>query len=175
MYQAQHFHDIGLDVYDTMIWDKGVPTTPTESRYYATWEYVFVLSKGKPNALNLLEDRPNATAGSKRVSLKNCRKENREYGGKKFVTADKGRRFNVWTINPTCPPNGHPAVFPEKLARDHIRSWSNEGDTVLDPFNGSGTTTKMARELGRRYIGIDVNHDYCEIAEKRIRQQLLWT
>ena len=68
----------------------------------------------------------------------------------------------------------HPAIFPEPIARDHIRSWSNEGDIVLDPFNGSGTTTKMARELGRRYIGIEVNPEYCEIAEKRLEQKLLF-
>jgi site-specific DNA-methyltransferase (adenine-specific) len=174
MYQAQHFKDIGLKVYDTMIWDKGVPTTPTESRYYATWEYVFVISKGKPKTLNLLEDRENVSAGSKRVSLKNCRKEKRDRGGKEFVTAETGRRFNVWTVNPSCLPNGHPAVFPEKLARDHIVSWSNEGDIVLDPFSGSGTTAKMAKHNGRRFIGIEVNPEYVEIAEKRLAQNVLF-
>lgn len=173
MEQALHFKRLGLWLYDTMIWDKGCVTAPTESRYYATWEYTFVFSKGKPNTINLIEDRPNVSAGTKRTSLKNCRKEEREYDGKDFITAPRGRRFNVWTVNPTCPPNGHPAVFPEDLARDHIRSWSKEGDVVLDPFNGSGTTTKMAREAGCHYIGIDVNQDYCDIARARLRQKLL--
>ena len=86
--------------------------------------------------------------------------------------AETGRRNGLWTINPTCGKNGHPAIFPEALARDHILSWSNEGDIVLDPFNGSGTTTKMAREMGRHYIGIEINPEYCEIARNRLAQQV---
>ena len=62
----------------------------------------------------------------------------------------------------------HPAIFPEKLAEDHIISWSNEGDIVLDPFLGSGTTAKMALLNGRNYIGIDISEEYCEIAKKRV-------
>ena len=63
----------------------------------------------------------------------------------------------------------HPAVFPEKLAEDHILSWSNEGDVVLDPMCGSGTTCKMAMLNGRRYIGIDVSETYIGISEERLR------
>ena len=66
-----------------------------------------------------------------------------------------------------------PAIFPEKLARDHIISWSNKGDLVLDPMNGSGTTTKVAELLERDFIGIDVSQDYCDIAEKRLQQGIL--
>ena len=66
----------------------------------------------------------------------------------------------------------HPAVFPEKLARDHILSWSNEGDTVLDCFAGSGTTLKMARAMGRRWVGIEINPEYVEICRKRLAQQV---
>ena len=64
----------------------------------------------------------------------------------------------------------HPATFPEQLAEDHIRSWSNEGDTVLDPFSGSGTTAKMAKINQRNYIGIDISQEYCDIAEKRLEK-----
>ena len=53
-------------------------------------------------------------------------------------------------------------------AEDHILSWSNEGDTVLDPMCGSGTTCKMAKLNNRNYIGIDISQDYCDIAEQRI-------
>lgn len=79
---------------------------------------------------------------------------------------------NVWDA-----ANGgdglHPAPFPEAIARDHILSWSNPGDVVLDPFSGSGTTAKMARETGRRFIGIEVNPEYVEISRKRLAQQVL--
>ena len=63
---------------------------------------------------------------------------------------------------------GHPAIFPEALARDHIRSWSKHGDLVLDPFMGSGTTGKMAVQGGRRFVGIEIAPSYFDIARKRI-------
>lgn len=63
---------------------------------------------------------------------------------------------------------GHPAPFPESLARDHILSWSNPGDIVLDTFMGSGTTAKMARETGRHYIGFECAQEYVDIANKRL-------
>ena len=84
-------------------------------------------------------------------------------------------RTNVWTIR-----NGHgfgtrdaiayqhPATFPEQLANDHIITWSNPGDLVLDPLAGSGTTLKMAKILGRQFIGIEISEEYCTIARKRI-------
>ena len=62
----------------------------------------------------------------------------------------------------------HPAPFPCQLARDHIYSWSKRGDLILDPMCGSGTTCKVARQLGRRFIGIDISQVYCEIAKRRI-------
>jgi DNA modification methylase len=58
----------------------------------------------------------------------------------------------------------HPAVFPEKLAYDHILSWSNKGDLVFDPMCGSGTTCKMAAKAGRRFLGVDISQDYIDIA-----------
>ena len=64
----------------------------------------------------------------------------------------------------------HPSVFPEKLANDHIISWSNEGDLVYDPFMGSGTTAKMAMLNNRNFIGSEISKEYCEIAEKRIKE-----
>ena len=69
--------------------------------------------------------------------------------------------------------NKHPAVFPEQLANDHIISWSNEGDTVLDPFAGSGTTLKMAKRNNRNYIGIEISKEYCEIINKRLEDNNL--
>lgn len=60
---------------------------------------------------------------------------------------------------------GHPAVFPETLARDHIISWSGEGDTVLDPFMGSGTTGVACVNAGRKFTGIELDQGYFDIAK----------
>lgn len=185
--QALHFKDLGLRLHDTMVYERDGCRFPETNRYYPVWEYMFVFSKGKPSTTNLIEDRKNACAGD---SLNSCTQREKD-GSLQAVSAARvardrtikpfGVRFNVWTYS--CG-NGkstqdayafeHPAMYPEKLARDHILSWSNEGDIVLDPFNGSGTTTKMAREMGRRYIGIEVNPEYCEIAKERLRQQILF-
>lgn len=80
-----------------------------------------------------------------------------------------GARYNIWDM-PGDKNNktGHPAVFPEALARDHIISWSNPGDVVLDPFSGSGTTAKMAILNQRNFIGFEISAEYCEIAIQRI-------
>ena len=63
----------------------------------------------------------------------------------------------------------HPAIFPEQLAKDHIVSWSNPSDLVVDIYSGSGTTCVAAKMLGRRYIGIDISPEYCEIARERLK------
>jgi DNA modification methylase len=67
--------------------------------------------------------------------------------------------------------------MPEKLARDHILSWSNPSDVVLDPFSGAGTTAKMALRHGRRYIGFEIEPKYHELAERRLRdaEAKLWS
>jgi DNA modification methylase len=179
--QALHFKSIGLNIHDTMIWDKG-PSGANGScyAYSQTCEYMIVASKGKPAVVNRIRDRPNATAGKPQRKSVGGRCEKNNDGAKDCKptasTPLVGFRTNVWR----CMAGGfgsevtdHPAVFPESLARDHILSWSNEGDVVLDPFSGSGTTAKMARETGRRFIGIEVNPEYVEISRKRLAQQVL--
>ena len=69
----------------------------------------------------------------------------------------------------------HPAIFPERLAQDHILSWSNPGDIVLDPMCGSGTTCKMAYHNNVQYIGIDISEEYIAIAQQRLAQLNLFT
>ncbi|MDL2315478.1 site-specific DNA-methyltransferase [Desulfovibrio sp. OttesenSCG-928-A18] len=74
----------------------------------------------------------------------------------------------VWTI-PTFPcPGAHFATFPPKLAETCILAGSRHGDTVLDPFMGSGTTGMVARQLGRKWLGVELNPEYCALALKRI-------
>ena len=166
--QALYFKEIGFRLYDTMIWSKPSPAVPTEGRYYDTFEYMFVLSKGKPSTLNLLEDRKNKSVGTiSNKETRSCR-EDRKIKNEKRIVKEYSRRFNVWEISRGRNQTNHPAVFPEQLAADHILSWSNEGDIVLDPFMGSGTTAKMALVNNRNFIGFEISKEYCDIANERI-------
>ena len=166
--QALHFMDCGFNLHDTMIWYKpnAMPNVD-KSRYCQSFEYMFVFSKGKPKTTNLRMI-PTKNAGKvikrKTLQTQNCNKANRE-----DKTNDARIDFNVYTLNVGGKKEAeHPALFPEQLANDHIISWSNEGDVVLDPFMGSGTTGKMALLNNRNFIGIELDKCYFEIAETRI-------
>ena len=179
MEQALHFKRLGLRLHDTMVWHKGgfSQAGDLSVRYGQTWEYCFVISAGKPKTWNPLTDRPNIHAGKPKTGTV------READGSLKAASSLGKphrefgiRFNVWEIPPVKTNGGddtHPAPFPDDLARDHIATWSNPGDLVLDPFSGSGTTAKAAKTLGRQFIGLEVNPEYCRIAEQRIAQEVL--
>ncbi len=172
--QALYFKDIGFCL-ETMIWDKeNCASVGSMSRYENVFEYMFVLSKGQAKTANIIKDRKNKRAGelqhgSIRQKDGNVRKTT-GYG--KRAIAEYGRRHNIWRIVPAKSPKErlHPAPFSEQLANDHIITWSDEGDIVLDPMSGSGTTCKMAMVNNRQYIGIDISEEYCEIARKRIAE-----
>lgn len=173
--QALYFKDVGFKLNDTMIWSKESTAFPDNYRlrYYSSFEYMFVFSKGKPKTVNLIEDRKNKQAGKKVIGSE--RRPNGSFRTASGVRVGRkikeyGVRWNVW-VCPTSNNDGwveHPAKFPEQLVRDHIISWSNEGDLVFDPFLGSGTTAKVARDLGRHYLGCDISEEYCELARKRL-------
>ena len=169
--QALWAMDCGFSLYDTMIWNKPSPQSPTQSRYYDVFEYMFVFSKGKPKTLNLLEDRKNKTAGRVRNKENRSNKEDRAASDRVRISKEYSRRFNVWEVSRQSNNSNHPAIFPENLARDHIISWSNEGDTVLDPFMGSGTTGVACVKTGRRFIGIELDEEYFKIASNRIEDE----
>ena len=177
MRQALHFMDVcGLRLHDTMIWDKGGFTGvgSVQIRYGPSTEFMFVVSKGKPARFNPIRDRRNNTAGAnaKAATVRMPNGTLRRKTHKSPPLREYGIRFNVWQINPEHSI-GHPAMFPERLAKDHITSWSNPGDVVLDPFAGSGTTLKAAKELNRHWIGIEINPAYVEICHKRLAQDVL--
>lgn len=90
------------------------------------------------------------------------------------ITSDEFKRwvYAKWDINPeyNMKKYGHPAMFPEELCERVIKLFSFKGDIVLDPFNGVGTTTFVAKKLGRIYIGIDISEDYCKKAEERLKE-----
>ncbi|CAK0770372.1 Modification methylase BamHII [Gammaproteobacteria bacterium] len=175
--QALYFMGIGFNLHDTMIWDKVGMRFPDESRYNSVFEFMFILSKSSPKTLNFIMDRKNLCSGGKVARASQIREkdgtlhENSAYrNNKNKVVKDIGKRHNIWQIHTGggYGDGAHPAFFPEALARDHILSWSNPGDTVLDPMMGSGTTGKMAVKYQRNFIGIEIASEYMAIAEKRI-------
>lgn len=175
--QALHFKDeCGLNIHDTMIWQKDSCAFPEQTRYYPLFEYMFVFSKGSPKTFNPLRDRKNKWAGVKRIHREYDRRKGDEYykrTGSEYTVPEYATRYNIWNYpvgagKSTKDKVSHPAIFPEKLAEEHILSWSNPGDVVLDPFMGSGTTGKMAIKNKRKFIGIEREPSYMEISEKRI-------
>jgi site-specific DNA-methyltransferase (adenine-specific) len=173
--QALYFKDIGFNLHDTMIWNKQALTFPHKNRYHNCFEYMFILSKGAPKSYNMIEDRKNKKAGV-HVNGKSRQSDDTlkpMSGNGKRDIREIGRRFNVWDMS-SCQSNkertGHPAQFPEKLARDHVISWSNEGDTILDCFMGSGTTGVACVNTNRNFIGMEIDPQYFEIAKKRIKE-----
>jgi DNA modification methylase len=171
--QALWAKECGFNLHDTMIWNKEFIVPKPSNRYENSLEYMFVWSKGKPKTVNLIKDKPNVgfgrkITGNKKNEFGKAVKLHGANAGK--TVAEFGTRHNVWLIDPARGKKGHnhPAPFPEKLAHDHIISWSNEGDTVLDPFMGSGTTGVACKNLNRNFIGIELDKNYYEIAKKRI-------
>ena len=174
--QALAFKDAGFNLHDTMIWEK--PTfTATGSlavRYASVFEYMFVFSRGKPKTFNPIKDKPNISAGKKKHgSIRQRDGSTRPMSSLGKATSEYGQRFNVWRMPQEMSNRErlHPAQFPVRLAADHIISWSNPGDVVLDPFMGSGTTAIAALNTGRNYIGFEISEEYCEIARKRIEER----
>ena len=167
----------GLNIHDTMIYKKNGAPFPEATRYYNIFEYMLVLSKGKPKAINLLKDRENKYLepwGNK----KHYDKDGKKVAHEKYKSEQYGIRFNIWKYNvgfgfsSKDDTGQHPAIFPEALAQDHILSWSNEGDIVYDPFSGSGTTCKVADRLGRAWFGSEIAEEYQAVALRRIENDL---
>lgn len=173
--QALYFKEIGFNLFDTMIYAKPPRGAVGNNKsYWQTFEYMFVLSKGSPKTINLICDRENQESrggdrGTKRYENGELKSIKRGGYGK------LGRRTNIWEYKVgkgkstnDAVAHKHPAIFPEKLAEDHIISWSNEDDLIYDPFMGSGTTAKMAILNNRNFIGSEISKEYCDIANERI-------
>lgn len=175
--QCIFFQEIGLKIYDVIIYQKSGAGPPHPNRYFNSFEYMFVISKGKPSTINILKDKPNKWAGHSTFGNITRREKDGSLTKKGVkIINEFGARTNIWKYD-----NGkgfstkdkiaykHPAIFPEKLVEDHIKSWSNENDIVLDIFGGSGTTAKISSKLNRNWIYIDKLKEYCEIAEIRLQ------
>ena len=157
--QALYFIELGFRLHDTMIFEKNSPAFPARknsNRYTQIFEYMFVFSKGNPKS-SLICDKSNKWSGHK------------DYSGKlKNPVPDFSPRNNIWKYTTSMNGVKHPAPFPERLAQDHILTWTDENDLVFDPFLGSGTTAKMALLNGRFFIGSEISSNYVETARKRI-------
>jgi len=178
--QALYFRELGFNVHDTMIYWTGKPPL-THNRYEQEFEYMFVFSKGRPNTFKPVTIKTVYGGDKKRYNYGKSTEAKKEKGDAvrwrdEVQTVNKQKiKGNIWNY-----PSGmmgstkdsyafdHPAIFPEALARDHILSWSNPGDIVLDPMIGSGTTAKQAHLLGRHYLGFDISEEYCQLAKRRL-------
>lgn len=175
--QALFFKDVcGFNLHDTMIYKKQNYTPLTHNRYEQEWEYMFIFSKGKPSRFNPIKI-PCKYAGQTTWGRPNMYKDNTGNLTQvpQTIINDSKIKGNVFEYLVGSTQTGkikHPAMFPEQLANDHIISWSNEGDVVLDPFMGSGTTGKMALLNNRKFIGIELSQEYVEIAKQRIETHL---
>lgn len=169
--QALYFKDIGFNLHDTMIYQKNSYPFPPSNKYFGVFEYMFIFSKGSPKTSNLIRVPTVGICGKK-----NTRQKDGSLKVMGYETGKKNRiKENIWKYEVGFNKStldkisfNHPATFPEKLAEDHILSWSNEGDIILDPMAGSGTTLKMAKKNNRKYIGIEISSEYIDIINKRI-------
>lgn len=170
--QALFFQEYGFNVHDVMIYKKKNTPFMRSNAYTNCYEFMFVFSKGKPNTFNPLTEKTVRQGFEMVVHNKGADAVNKKV--LKELKADK-TRTNIWEYavglhGSTSDKEAfkHPAIFPEKLAEEHILSWSKLGDIIFDPMCGSGTTCKMAKKHQRNYIGCDISEDYVAIARKRV-------
>lgn len=167
--QALYFKDIWFNLHDTMIYQKEVCPFPDKNRYYQWFEYMFILSKWTPKTFNPIQDRINKSvwrivSGTERNKDWTTKHKHCNWN----IIKEKWTRFNYWLISDGKRQWLHPAVFPEKLAQDHILSRSNELDLIFDPFMWSWTTAVACINTKRNFIWIEISQEYIEIINKRL-------
>ncbi|MGI9306538.1 MAG: DNA-methyltransferase [Gammaproteobacteria bacterium] len=174
--QALHFQAAGFSMHDVMIYQKKNTPFMRKNAYTNCYEFMFVLSKGRPKTFNPLTQKTARHGMEMVVYNKGADGVNKK--NMKELKKEK-TRANIWAyavgLGGTTSDKvafQHPAVFPEKLAKEHILSWTNEGDLVFDPMCGSGTTCKMAALNNRQYLGVDISPEYVRIAKERLRNAI---
>lgn len=173
--QALYAIEVGFNLHDTMIYSR-FGRNPDQIRYRNDFEYMFIWTKGKPKTITKILDRPNKKNGILNASK---RDKNGKITKSKSNRNKYGDRGNIWHYSQGYNVSTkdtiayqHPAIFPEELVADHIKTWSKEGELVYDPFAGSGTTLKVAHQLNRRWIGSEINPEYCQIISQRMQPVL---
>jgi len=176
---ALALQDDGWYVRSRIVWNKkscmpeNVDDRPTSSH-----EYIFLLSKSETyyyDADAIKEDLAESSkerykyayGGKKNEALKETDNP-RAVVGQREMPNGKNKR-DVWTVDSGNFPDAHFAVYPTELIEPCVLAGSAEGDTVLDPFSGAGSTGIAALKNGRKYIGVELNEDYIELSKDRIR------
>lgn len=177
---ALTFQEAGFKVHDTMLYVKRNPI-PSDcgKRYRQAFEYMFCFSKGQPRTFNPITE-PTKSAGQKITAFRITGK-----GRGNVPDEDIGRQIkserkvsNIFSYNVGSSSSKdkiafkHPAIFPEQLVEDQIRTWTNKGDIVYDCFMGSGTTAKVAHQLGRLWLGSEISEEYVRIGNERLEPYL---
>lgn len=175
--QCIYFQEIGFNVHDVMIYQKKNTPFMRSNAYTNCYEFMFVLSKGSPKTFNPLKTSTKRQGFEKLVSNKKADGVNNKVLGE---LKEEKTRTNIWdyAVGLGGSTNDkiafqHSAIFPERLAYEHILSWSNQDDVVFDPMCGSGTTCKMAKISNRKYLGMEISAEYTKIAEQRLAETLL--
>jgi len=158
-----------------IIWHKPNPMPEAvKDRCVKSHEYIFLFSL-KPRYYfdyKAIQE-PAAYAGDNR-SLRNDARRGEPMANAIAANTQPTQEFrnkrSIWTINTAQSGEAHFAVFPEKIPELCIKAGTKEGDVVLDPFMGSGTTASVAQRLGRKWIGIELNEDYAQIINKKTAQ-----
>jgi DNA modification methylase len=171
--QALYAMECGFNLHDTMIYEKAQACFGSNNCYLQCFEYMFVFSKGKPSACEFIRDRENVRGGKTESTVSSGMNKDGKSGARVLKTAGKyGKRKNIWKYGVGGGKHKHPAVFPVNLAQDHIISWSNAYEVVFDPFMGSGTTGVACANLSRKFIGIELDESYFNIAQARINNAI---
>jgi site-specific DNA-methyltransferase (adenine-specific) len=174
------FKDAGFNVHDTMLYVKNNPI-PSDcgKRYRQSFEYMFCFAKGQPKTFNPITE-PTKSAGTKikafRITERGRGNVPDEDIGRQIKTERKASNIFTYNVGTSSSRDKiafeHPAIFPEQLVQDQVRTWTNERDIVYDCFMGSGTTAKIAEMLDRRWLGSELSAEYVLLAERRIAPYL---
>lgn len=181
MRQALYFMSLGFRLHDTMIYAKNnpMPAGVSSKRYHQAWEYIFILSKDAPETFNPITVK--AKYGHLEANMKHRGKDGeiiyKKTKRNEFTKVRNIFEYNVGGGHSTKDKVAyeHPAIMPEQLASDMISTWTNEGDTVFDPFTGAGTTAKMCLLNNRKFHGTELSKEYCEIIKTRLQSHSVVT
>lgn len=170
--QALYAMECGFNLHDTMIYEKSNPMPKNDKRYEPAFEYMFIFVKGKLNKWNPIKEKAKMFGKINSGTQYDIQGNLKEKWGSGKPIKEYKVKSNIWKYPVGRSYNGHPAIFPLRLAQDHIISWSNEGNTVLDPFMGSGTTGVACKNTEREFIGIEKIEKYYNIAYNRIKNTI---